>query len=66
MTTCIEYKPLAICVGCSKYIDGKCTAYRTPPSFFVRSGRCPINPPRIEVKKTFVNPLKASKRSIGK
>jgi hypothetical protein len=59
-------KPL--CIGCTRvYPDGLCDVYGCPPSYFVRREACPFNPPKEEAKKkTFVNPLKASKRSKGK
>lgn len=60
----LEHKPVAMCVGCNKYLEGLCTIYPMPPSFYVRQGACPFNPPKAEaVKKGFVNPLKASKRA---
>lgn len=61
MTLEIENSPLAMCIDCTKLIEGKCSVYPSPPSFYQRRGVCAFNPPKVEVKKTFVNPLKASK-----
>jgi hypothetical protein len=62
---------MSICANCPKVKDkplhsstDTCWIYGTPPSFFVRSGRCPFNPPKeVEQKTKFVNPLKASKKA---
>ena len=54
-------------IGCSKALEGCCTAYRNPAilSWFRQGKECPTGPyqSRLENRMKKVNPIKASKRS---
>lgn len=59
------------CIGCERREgDGYCTTYSYPPSWWRNGKTCPFHPRgkiRVKEDKDFkLNPLKASKRSMGK
>ena len=51
MTSNIEY----ICEGCVRVnkMFLTCSVYASPPSLFINHCKCPFNPPKEKVVKTF-------------